>query len=156
MLEIENSGAVTRIFGRWPTFHDAEVVSLHFDRAGDGGYHGPTLDVKIHVFEMTNKVDERGYYVLKNHTDVTLRFLDVDNFLAQDFNHQNVLQSLEIKDISNRQMEPVKFEVEFSTSFGLEMSFVCRAVSVVASEPHIPVDISRPKMSGPIRGPYVP
>jgi hypothetical protein len=29
--QIDGSGKVTSIFGRWPSFHDSEVVSLVFD-----------------------------------------------------------------------------------------------------------------------------
>lgn len=34
MVPIENHELVTRIFGKWPSFHDAEVVWLRLDREG--------------------------------------------------------------------------------------------------------------------------
>jgi hypothetical protein len=40
---VENAAALTKIFGKWPTFHDAEVLRIVLDRAGDDG---PTKAVK--------------------------------------------------------------------------------------------------------------
>jgi hypothetical protein len=31
-LLVENAEILTGIFGRWPSFHDAEVLSLYLDR----------------------------------------------------------------------------------------------------------------------------
>lgn len=78
-VHVKNSSALTSIFGTWPSFHDAEVLSMHFDRGGDDG---PSLEARVHVFSMTSDVDERGYYVLTNHTLVTLRF---SNILIRNF-----------------------------------------------------------------------
>jgi hypothetical protein len=138
MEKVANSEALTGIFGYWPSFHDAEVLSIHFDREGHTGYGGPTLETKVHVFEMTSEVNERGFYVLRHHTIVTLRFFQVDDLLAEGFNVQNVLWGMEITDASDAQMENVTFKVRFSSSFGLEMAFACKAVAVIAAEPHSP------------------
>src|SRR5579871_2051209 len=73
MAGIENQEALTRIFGDWPSFHDAEVLSLVLGRHGIEDRPGPTLEARIHVFQMTGEVDERGYFRLGNHTLVVLR-----------------------------------------------------------------------------------
>src|SRR6266550_5444997 len=96
MSLIEHSDKLTGIFGRWPSFHDAEVLRLALDRTGP---EGPTLDVQIHVFAATSEVDSTGHYVLKNHTLVTLRFTEVAVENLQWFNKQNVLFELAIVDI---------------------------------------------------------
>jgi hypothetical protein len=41
----------------WPTFHDAEVLSLTLERKG-------LSRPRVHTWHMTNQVDERGHYVL--------------------------------------------------------------------------------------------
>ena len=46
-------------------------------RVAPAGVDGPSLDARIHVFHMTDRVDERGYYLLTNHTVVTLRFANI-------------------------------------------------------------------------------
>lgn len=56
MNVVENAAALEAIFGRWPSFHDAEVLRVALDRSGDDG---PTLELVVHVFVMTGEVDAR-------------------------------------------------------------------------------------------------
>lgn len=92
---IVGSEKLTKIFGYWPSFHDAEVRELHFWRGNvqteKGIYDFPVLTLTIHVWELTNEVDAQGYYVLRHHTLTRLRFHDVDDFRMQGFNHQNAM-----------------------------------------------------------------
>ena len=94
---VENAKALTEIFGGWPSFHDAEVVQVRLDRSGPGG---PAVEARIHVFERTDQVTPTGYYVLVNHTLVTLRFTDVSGCRMEGFNHQNVLSELVLESCS--------------------------------------------------------
>src|SRR5215213_7267846 len=110
--KIVNGHLLTYVFGRWPSFHDAEVLRLTLDR-GEDYSHGPNLQALIHVYEMTSQVDERNMYVLKNHVIVTFRFFEVVEVRLEGFNQQNVLWDLSIIDISDRRLERVKFEASF-------------------------------------------
>ena len=69
---------ITNIFGYWPSFHDAEVLEFHLWRGNVDpdvkAYVFPVLTVKIHLWEITSKVDTRGYCVLRHRTLATLRF----------------------------------------------------------------------------------
>ena len=123
---------LTNIFGHWPTFHDAEVVRVVLDRRGPGG---PTLEAEIHVFEMTSEVDPAGYYVLKNHTLVTLRFRGVELRALSSFNHQNVLYELSLTPIDPAQHAGRSVAVELVSSFGMEASFECGDCEVVSVQP---------------------
>jgi hypothetical protein len=49
---IENSHLLTDIFGRWPSFHDAELLRMTLGR-GEAQSFSPYLQATIHVFEMT-------------------------------------------------------------------------------------------------------
>ena len=79
-------------FGYWPTFHDAEVISLHLNRKS------PSI-LKVHTWEMTSEVDTTGHYVLAK--DVVVDFV-IDISAADDslelygFSHQNVIFGLAI------------------------------------------------------------
>jgi hypothetical protein len=98
-MEIGNSEALTEIFGRWPSFHDAEVIALRLDReAGEGGT--PALELGVHLWEMTNDVDPDGFYVRRHHTITTLRFADIDDLDLGGFNGQNVIADLTIKEVT--------------------------------------------------------
>ncbi len=127
MPTIEDSDKVTRIFGEWPSFHDAEVVRLVLDRSGP---EGPTLEAQIHVFAATSEVDATGHYVLKNHTLVTLRFTEVALENLQWFNKQNVLFELAIVDIDPDAHEGRRLRVEFPSSYGLAAVFECKRAIV--------------------------
>lgn len=52
MPPIENAEALTSILGHWPGFHDAEVLSLTYERA-NGGFDVAT---SIHVFKFSHDV----------------------------------------------------------------------------------------------------
>jgi hypothetical protein len=129
--DIGNAELVERIFGGWPSFHDAEIHHLSITRDCDAG---PQMDVSIHHWEMTNEVDSKGYYVLRNHTLTTLRFSGVGDLQLAGFNHQNVLWDLQISEL-----EPgseFRFSVSMPTSYGCEASFRCREIRVLSAEPY--------------------
>jgi hypothetical protein len=131
--KIQNGHLLTDIFGRWPSFHDSEVVRIVLDRDDT-----PYREAAVHVFEMTSQI-ENGAYVLKNHILATLRFIEIYQLELADFNHQNVLFGLNIRDISNRQMERINFEVSFGGTFGVSADFQCNAVRVESAEPYVPI-----------------
>lgn len=56
---IKGAEKVVAALGRWPQFHDANVVNVE-----RGETH---LTVHIHAFNMSNSLDERGYFILNEH-----------------------------------------------------------------------------------------
>jgi hypothetical protein len=132
MANITNVQLLEDIFGYFPSFHDAEVLRIVLDRKGEG--RSPTLEARVHVFEMTSEVVD-GKYVLRHHTLVTFEFVGVDELALEGFNGQNVLQELSIVEISDRQSDVLKFEVQFYGIFGVEMGFRCRDVRIESAEP---------------------
>lgn len=132
MAKIEDVHLLTSVFGRFPSFHDAEVRRINLIRKDVKVL--PTLEAQIYVFEMTSEVRE-GRYVLKNESLVTLGFFEIDGLTVSDFNNQNVLQDLYIQVVSDRQMENIKFDVSFEGLDGLDAKFSCRAVKVLSVTP---------------------
>lgn len=132
MAKIEDVHLFTSVFGRFPSFHDAEVRRINLIRKDVKVL--PTLEAQIYVFEMTSEVRE-GRYVLKNESLVTLGFFEIDGLTVSDFNNQNVLQDLYIQDVSDRQMENIKFDVSFDWLDGLDAKFSCRAIRVLSVTP---------------------
>ena len=82
---ITGADRLTSRFGGWPSFHDAEVVRLMLDRRGE---NGPTAEMVVHAWLMTNKVDDRGYYVLEKHSLVRFVFDRITSIELAEFNHQ--------------------------------------------------------------------
>lgn len=126
VVSFDDSAKLEAIFGCWPAFHDAEVLRVILDRSGPAG---PTLDMVIHVFEMTKDVDANGFFMLRNHTEVTLRFDGVGELKLEAFNRQNVLAGLVISRLG--QPGGVRFRVSMPSSYGMEAEFECARASVV-------------------------
>jgi hypothetical protein len=132
---IKGSEKLLAIFGRWPSFHDAEVMEIRLTRKPKARAQkhdrGVELFARIHTWDMTNEVDSRGYYVLKNHTFVTFRFSSVEELKLEGFNHQNVIFGLTIQPKENSDSGSSKFHIEFDPSFGVDAIFDCSAIEVV-------------------------
>jgi Immunity protein 50 len=132
---IAGSEKLLAIFGRWPSFHDAEVLEIRLvgkpTRTGDKRDRGVELSARIHTWEMTNELDTRGYYVLKNHTLVTLNFSGVKELKLEGFNHQNVIFGLTIQPKESPEAASSEFHVEFDPSFGVDAIFDCSALEVI-------------------------
>jgi hypothetical protein len=132
MATIENVHLLEEVFGGFPSFHDAEVLRIVLNREKTKTL--PALEAQIHVFEITSEIKD-GRYVLKHHTLVTFQFLEIDGLTLEGFNHQNALHGLSIKDISDYQLENLKFEVRFDGSLGVDAKFKCRAIKIVSVAP---------------------
>ena len=139
MNGVENGEALTSIFGYWPSFHDAEVHSLTLDRNDSEPSASPSLEAVIHVFEMTDRVNDKNFFICRHHTLVRMKFFCIDNLQLDNFNCQNSLSELAISDISDRQLETIKFEVDFLASWGVSCKFVCRTISILSAEPFVPL-----------------
>ena len=136
---IEGSERLLGIFGYWPSFHDAEVIELHFWR-GDanpdsGSYHLPILTVKLHVWEITNNVDDEGYFERVKHTLTTIRFHDVDEFKMEGFNHQNAILGLHIAEQQGSQGPAAVLSVNFRPAFGMMAEFTCLRIGLLDASP---------------------
>jgi len=126
---------LTGIFGRWPTFHDAEIVEFQLDRGEvrpeDGIYDFPRLTLKIHLWEMTREVDPNGFFVLRHHTLATLEFRDVNNLKLEGFNHQNAMMELLLTREERARAPSPYFVVEIPPAYGAQVSFECLDIEVV-------------------------
>ena len=88
---------LTNIFGYWPSFHDAEVISIILERIGKDEREGPVLYAKIHVFQMgPEKTNYGKKFVFHHHSIVTFCFAIVENLILDGFNHQNVILGFKI------------------------------------------------------------
>lgn len=132
---IIGSEKLTKIFGYWPSFHDAEVLELHFYRGDvrpdEGIYKFPFLTLKIHTWELTNEINPKGYFVRRHHTITTLNFCDVSDFQMQGFNHQNAIFALSIASQHRSEGPSPYFAVEVEPAFGMGASFKCLRIEVI-------------------------
>lgn len=103
---IQGAAELEEWFGYWPSFHDAEIVSLHLNRKG-------ISSLRVHTWEMTKEIDDKGYYVLAKHIVVEFIFESVSGLSLSGFNHQNVIFGLAIEKIDSG------FRVTLDDCYGL-------------------------------------
>jgi len=137
---IEGSEKLIGIFGYWPSFHDAEVLELHSWRGDvnpdEERYIFPVLTVKLHLWEITNDVDGRGYLGTRYHTLSTIRFHDVYQFRMERFNHQNAIFALHINQEERSEGPSPVFAVIFQpVALGVDASLTCMRIEVLDAVP---------------------
>ena len=104
-------------FGQMPRFHDAKLlnIALHSNE--------PSM-LRIHAFQMTDKVDEQGYFVLEKHAVVTLSLEEVTSVSLTDLNLPAIIHDLHIMDVSDG------VEITWSSSYGVEGTLTAKRVSI--------------------------
>jgi len=134
---IQNTELLIDIFGKFPSFHDAEVVQITIKRKNEGEYC-PTLNALISI---------KNYNSSDNFL-VDLKFKGIFGLKLENFNHQNVLGHLEIEEFSdeyfeklkdddrllgvvnNQEVERLNLYIKFYYCFGIEAEFLCQSVSI--------------------------
>ncbi|HVA18491.1 MAG TPA: hypothetical protein VMV59_12345 [Candidatus Dormibacteraeota bacterium] len=96
---LDGFDTVVRWFGAWPSFHDAEIISLHLARGGES-----LLRVYPYYPEKPATVD----FVLEGVTDLEL----------WDFSSQNVIFSLDLESVVDQTKEKA-IRLTLSPCYGL-------------------------------------
>jgi hypothetical protein len=115
-------------FGHVPSFHDAEIISLHLNRTGPS-------TLCIHTWDTTGTVDSKGFYIHEKDAVVTFTLEEIENLELEGFSHQNVLGGLELNRIeastSGRQgIRPDLYETVLHPCYGLAGTIRARRVSL--------------------------
>ena len=107
-------------FGYWPRFHDAEVMSLHLNRAA-------TSFPTVHTWEMTDEVESQSYYISRKHAVVTFLIDGIEELNLTDFGSQNILFDLGVvkKDSG--------FELSLEASYGLSGTIRAKQIAIAIS-----------------------
>jgi hypothetical protein len=89
LQDIPGGRALLDWFGRVPRFHDANLLAITLNSKG--------LSVmRVHTWQMTNKVDARGYIELDKHVVVTITLEEVTDVTLTEFNLPGIIFDLEI------------------------------------------------------------
>jgi len=132
-----------RWFGREPSFHDAEILSLHLSR------EGPSV-LRLHGWINTGGVGGDGFYLLDRHAIVTFTLEGVMDLQLDGFSTQNVIGRLILRRAPDRperrpylSLEPLPqdIEIELEPCYGLDGLIRARSVSI-SYEPGRPGDQS--------------
>ena len=113
---VEGSERLVEAMGRWPSFHDANVLSLSRSEG--------SCTVVIHVFEMTNEIDKNRFFVLKKHHLVSIEMQGISsNSLAEPYKG-DVLSDLFIGPSGDL------VEVRFESHMDQDGEVLCRGVRI--------------------------
>ena len=136
VASISHGSDLVRHFGRWPSFEDAELVSLQFQRgnhmavveSGDWGRRiSPALDATFSVFDAEAHPESSE----RRPAEVTLRFSELHEVHIEGLGYQNPIQGLGIR---HERLEPsglTGFRVDWGgTGMGHEVSLLCTTIAV--------------------------
>ncbi|MBI3654337.1 MAG: hypothetical protein HY231_25195 [Acidobacteria bacterium] len=131
--KIKNSELLINAFGRFPTFHDAEVVQIILDKGDWQANRPPNLLAKLQVLKLVSKEDGNGNLLWSRHL-VTMRFSGIEDLRLGNWQPQNVLWDLLIEEILEPQTNETKFEVRLDSipGVGLSAEFKCIAIEVAS------------------------
>lgn len=93
-------------FGRWPSFHDAEILEICLKRAE------PSF-VSVLTWQTHRQLDERGLYLRTKHAVVVFLLDNVQDVSLEGFSQQNVISGLQV------QISEVGVKLHLHPCFGL-------------------------------------
>jgi hypothetical protein len=136
VANIQESEKLTKIFGRWPSFHDAEVHELRLSRSSaNKPGSGLTLTLMIHLWTMTTELNSKGQYLLEDQTLATIAFREIEDLHLEGFNHQNVIWDISITQETTSEDGSPQFSVALEPCYGIDASFRCRQIEVLDAHP---------------------
>ena len=113
---VNGSERLINAMGRWPSFHDAEVLSL--SRSEN------TCAATIHVFEMTDELDQNRFFVLKKHHLVSIEMYGVEKNSLPEPYKGDVLSNLFIGSLGKDIL------VRFESHMDQDGDVVCKGVRI--------------------------
>ena len=131
---IAGSEVVVKALGYWPTFHDAEIISFSAHRALplEIGYTVARLAVHVRRYETVGEGTAQYEQVLRKSLLVRLVFNGAREFELSGFNHQNVVNSINVTRLEANEAEGFLVDVESIWGFGGTLQ--CSSVAVEAVE----------------------
>lgn len=132
--EIQGTEKVISAFGRWPCFHDAEVISFSAERELPVRKGGTSARLAVHVREYATFGEGTVDYNIKETKSILIRFLfkGACDFELTDFNRQNVIDSIEVSHVDGE--DPANMKVDIEPIWGFGGSLRCVAIEIETAE----------------------
>jgi len=138
--QIEGANLLVERFGFWPSFEDAEVIALKFERGNHmqvverGAWAerlGESLAATFLVFDARHALISPA----RKPTEAVIRFEPLTSFKMSGFNYQNPILGLNISPHDLLQ-DKSKFLVQWGgTAMHHEVSFNCERICVLSAKP---------------------
>ena len=131
---ITGTEKLIRIFGKWPSFHDSEVVSINLVRDEGREFTGPVATIVMHIFNIDVPIDHPE----RRNSLVTMVFFQVGALKLSGFSHQNAISKLVVTESYSDQYKQNMLDVSLCPGTGFDCTFRCSRVEISAVEPFIP------------------
>lgn len=129
---IQGADKLSSLFGEWPSFHDAEVISFSIKRDFPAiGATGARLEVNIRRYAIEYSDDIHYENVLKQNVLVSFMFHGACDIELSGFNAQNVIDAVEIREAEER---PPLLKVTVESSWGFGGSLLCSSIELESVE----------------------
>lgn len=129
-MEVKGKELVTIQYGGWPSFHDAEILSIELTRGSEPGQYANLISI-IYLYQRKTINEGTAQYetLSSNENVITIEFQNIDELNIGGFNHQNVIEELHFKEKGG------SIYVEFESIFGVHCSFSCKEIVILSVVP---------------------
>jgi hypothetical protein len=124
LLNIAGERELLEWFGRVPRSHDAEIKEIALLSIGESR-------LRIRAWDMTDKVDSKGFFILEKRAAVTISLSGVTSINLNGFDLPGIIFELKISRIGDC------FQVSWTGSYGVEGDIEAKGLSF-ALEPAQP------------------
>jgi hypothetical protein len=126
---LTNGWLVRRIFGYWPEFHDAEILSVALYRRPAGTGARTDLELSIHHWGQ----DDPDWKEQGPHCRLTFLLEGVE---GQEFATENVAHPSYISDLRFSHCEDGRIQMDLDPSSGFSILLYCKVARLVSVEPY--------------------
>ncbi len=125
---ITGSSEVVEKFGRWPSFHDAEIQTISIHRSEPVVKDSVWLKISLSFreYEPAGVGTAQYHQELTKACTLTLAFRNAKEIELEEFNHQNVIDDIDI----SQDQSWNRLNVLIQSIFGVGGSFSCSEVLI--------------------------
>lgn len=129
---IPGTDEVLSALGWWPSFHDAEVIHFSLSRGArpEEKKSEAQLEVQVREYETRNPGTAQYELTLVKNVIIRFAFTGVEEVQVDDFNFQNVINSLEFHRESEAPESRLRVAIESIYGFGA--TWLCRTARVAS------------------------
>jgi hypothetical protein len=115
--DVPGFATVKEWFGYWPSFHDAEIVSLSLER-------NSSSRLNVHTFQTVNETNALGHYRTTKHAVVCFIFDEIQDLNLVQFSAQNVISALVLS------KNDEGYSIELGCCYGLCGSLTAKSIRI--------------------------
>jgi hypothetical protein len=130
-LHIPGADEVLAALGYWPSFHDAEVLTFAISRGEKPTDYKSEAHLTVQVREYAPRHEGTAQFemsIVKN-VVITFAFTGVESLQVEDFNFQNVINSIRIEPIT-ASTAAGRLRVKVESIYGFGANWLCQSAQV--------------------------